>query len=191
MPATLCPLLAARCLLLDICCCSLFACCLPRSFLLCFAGRPAEVDGGELWSAVSTSAFAARLDDGHVEPGDAERCGFLVSVVPHSKLITVYCPTGDSERGGGAATVAGQLMAAEIAALLAPYFGGAPPQLLGSSAKRWRAGFAAGSLDHAHECVSLPAWQLAVAGDFVAEHASPAKAAALSGLAAGEAAATF
>ena len=64
--------------------------------------------------------------------------------------------------------------------------GGAPPRPLHAAAKRWGAGFAAGTLGLKEDCVSLEPWRLAIAGDFLADRASPVEAAALSGMEAGE-----
>jgi hypothetical protein len=130
-------------------------------------GRPALNDGGELWTAISTPAFAAEL-------------------LRHKGAGAMTQP-GDSDKGGSVALAATGLMAVEISALFAQHMpGGAGPKPLRASSKRWGAGFAAGSLQHVHDCIALPAWQLAVAGDFVQERHSPLEAAALSGLAAGE-----
>ena len=70
-------------------------------------------------------------------------------------------------------------MALEVQQLLAPYFtpAASAPAPLVSVAKRWGAGFAAGTLGLKEECVSLEPWRMAIAGDFVAERASPAEAA--------------
>lgn len=147
------------------------AVCVPGSAVVQFLyrsaskpGRPALEDGGELWTAVSTPAFAAELLRREGPAAEAQK--------------------GDSDRGGGAALAATNLMASEVSALLAG--GGAPPKPLRAVAKRWGAGFAAGSLQHGHHCIALPPWQLAIAGDFVCARDSPTEAAALSGLAAGE-----
>lgn len=130
-------------------------------------GRPVLIDGGELWTAISTPAFAAEL----LRHEGAEAMTQL----------------SDSDKGGSAAVAATGLMAAEISSLFAQHIpGGAEPKPLRAAAKRWGAGFAASSLQHGHDCIALPAWQLAVAGDFVQVRHSPLEAAALSGLAAGE-----
>ena len=75
----------------------------------------------------------------------------------------------------------------QVSLLLAPFLGGEHLRPLSATATLWSDASAADSLHHPHECVSLPAWRLAIAGEFVKEAASPLEAAALSGLAAGEA----
>ena len=93
--------------------------------------------------------------------------------------------SGDSDKGGSAAAMACTILSNEVQGLLTAA-AGAPPPLLAAVAKRWGAGFASGTLGLSEECVSLEPWRLALAGDFLAERASPAEAAALSGLEAGE-----
>ena len=131
-------------------------------------GRPALEEGGELWTAVSTPAFAAKL-------------------LRHEGASGTSMP-GDSDLGNRAALAATNLMASEVCSLFQQHMlsGVDTPRPLRAAAKRWGAGFATGSLQHGHDCITLPAWQLAIAGDFVRERNSPLEAAALSGLAAGE-----
>ena len=123
---------------------------------------------GELWTAVSTPAFAKEmLAAESLKRGES----------------------GDSDKGGGTASAAADAMANEISSVLAHFFaegGGAPPRPLHAAAKRWGAGFAAGTLGLKEDCVSLEPWRLAIAGDFLADRASPVEAAALSGMEAGE-----
>jgi hypothetical protein len=120
----------------------------------------------ELWTAVSTDEFAsAMLAQESLERGES----------------------GDSDRGGGTAAAAAEAMSSEVAKLLAPYTGdgdGARP--LAAVAKRWGAGFAAGTLGLQEPCVTLEPWRLAISGDFVSEGTSPAESAALSGMEAAE-----
>ena len=98
--------------------------------------------------------------------------------------------SGDSDKGGGVAAAAAAAMSSEVSQLLKPFASqGAQP--LKAAAKRWGAGFAAGTLGLAEPCVSLEPWKLAIAGDFVSEGASPAEAAALSGMEAAERVATW
>ena len=139
-------------------------------------GRPAVVpipgEGGgeaELWTAVSTAQFADTM-------------------LARESLASGE--SGDSDKGGGAASAASAAMSAEVGRLLAPYAASADgigPVPLRASAKRWGAGFAAGTLGLQEECVSLEPWRLAIAGDYLsAERASPAEAAAVSGMEAAE-----
>jgi len=89
--------------------------------------------------------------------------------------------------GPRADAAAAKLMSEEVSLLLAPFLGGEHLRPLSAAATLWSDASTADSLHHPHECVSLPAWRLAIAGEFVKEAASPLEAAALSGLAAGEA----
>lgn len=149
----------------------------PSSHVISFVARDASKPGrpvtracdggeGELWTAVSTASFA--------------------------QSILARAPStdpGDSGRGSEAATVAAQAMSQELARLFAPYFGdelGRVPQPLAAAAKRWGAGFAKGTCELKESAVTLEPWRLAVAGDYLQDHASPIEAAAVSGLDAGE-----
>ena len=76
-------------------------------------------------------------------------------------------------------------MSLEVGRLLAPFCDG-PPAPLAAAAQCWRAGVGAGTLGLQEDCVSLEHWRLAIAGDFLREHSSPAQAAALSGMEAAE-----
>lgn len=121
---------------------------------------------GELWTAVSRTAMAAQ-------------------VIASAKAGE----NGDSDRGGDAAGLAAQAMTAEVTQLLAPFFGGDAskvPAPLDVAAKRWGAGFPAGSLGSSEDCVSLEPWRVAFCGDFFREAASPAEAAMCSGMEAAE-----
>ena len=119
---------------------------------------------GELWTAVSTADFATAMA---------------------AQESLAKGESGDSDKGGSAAAMACTILSNEVQGLLTAA-AGAPPPLLAAVAKRWGAGFASGTLGLSEECVSLEPWRLAIAGDFLAERASPAEAAALSGLEAGE-----
>ena len=78
-------------------------------------------------------------------------------------------------------------MTAEVTRLVSPYFGdGGVPRPVAAAAKRWGAGVATGSLNLREDAVSLEPWRVAIAGEWVRRHGSPAEAAALSGLEAGE-----
>lgn len=128
-------------------------------------GRPAAYDG-ELWTAVSSAGFARTLL-GRAAAAEA----------------------GDSDKGGAAAAEAAAAISSEMARLFAPFFGGdaaavAPPTL--AAAKRWGAALPSGTLGLEEDSVGLEPWRLAIAGDFVRSHPSPAEAAAHSGLDAGE-----
>ena len=150
-----------------------------RPALVRMPGAAAAGDGGasegapegELWTAVSTPEFAARM-------------GAQESLAAGER--------GDSERGGGTAAAAAAAMSDEVRRLLAPF---APLPPVRAAAKRWGAGFASGTLGLQEECVSLEPWRLAIAGDFVAARGagarSPAEAAALSGMEAAERVATW
>uniref|UniRef100_A0A6U8MUW8 Uncharacterized protein n=2 Tax=Emiliania huxleyi TaxID=2903 RepID=A0A6U8MUW8_EMIHU len=127
-------------------------------------GRAATVDGGALWTAVSTPQLA-RAMAGSAEAGAGLR----------------------RREGPRADAAAAKLLSEEVSLLLAPFLGGEHLRPLSATATLWSDASAADSLHHPHECVSLPAWRLAIAGEFVKEAASPLEAAALSGLAAGEA----
>ena len=139
-------------------------------------GRPAVVPipgdlrgEGELWTAVSTAQFAETM---------------------LARKSLASGESGDSDKGGSAASAASAAMTAEVGRLLAPFAAsadGTGPVPLRASAKRWGAGFAAGTLGLQEECVSLEPWRLAIAGDYLsAERTSPAEAAAVSGMEAAE-----
>ena len=140
-------------------------------------GRPAVVDlpgkdgdsrQAELWTAVSTPAFGKKmLAAASLASGES----------------------GDSDKGGSTAAKATELMTNEISQMLTTFYakgGRSPPVPLHAAAKRWGAGFAAGTLDLNEECVGLEPWRLAIAGDFISGAASPAESAALSGMDAAE-----
>ena len=167
----------------------------PGRSALASGGGDSEVRG-ELWTAVSTSDFAAAVlthtlrPEASSAPGGAPFGG----------------DSGDSERGGSAAAAANEAMTHEVRKLFGPYFaagsgggggtaaGGEPPSAdslapspLASAAKRWGAGFAAGTLGLSEESVGLEPWRLAICGDYIArQRSSPAEAAALSGMDAAE-----
>ena len=85
--------------------------------------------------------------------------------------------------------MAAEVMTREFSHLVAQHFGGSPesvPRPNAVAAKRWGAGFTAGSLGLAEDTIGLEPWRLAIAGDFLRSHHCPAEAAAQSGLAAGE-----
>ena len=120
----------------------------PGSPLVQFIAREASMpglgdggdDGGlERWTAVSTQAFARAV----ARRGEAAE-GAMV----------------EEEE-------AAALLGAEVVRLLSPFFdgdaGGCPPPL-SVSATRWGAGFCTEPMGHPLECISLPPWQLAVAG---------------------------
>jgi predicted NAD/FAD-dependent oxidoreductase len=126
-------------------------------------GRPAVEDAGELWTAVSTPTLARSILHRHADGG----------------------------RGSGAQAEheAAALMSVEAGRLFAPFFGGeadAVPPPASASAKRWSAALPSQTLDLLEDCVSFEPWRLAVAGDFIRAHTTPAESAAMSGLEAGE-----
>ncbi len=93
-------------------------------------GRPAVRDGLELWTAVSTIEFArATLASA---PGPAVE-------------------SGDSDRGGGAATAAADAISAELGKILGQFFTESTPTPVSVSAKRWGAGIPEATIGHAHE----------------------------------------
>ena len=144
--------------------------CAPSSDVLDFLARDASKPGrdataagdGELWTAVSTARFGAAC---------IERC------------------RGAADERRAAQDLAAVGMRAELAKMLAPFFGGdaaAVPAPLKAGAKRWSAAFPTATLGLDDDCLALEPWRLAVCGDFLREHPSPAEAAAASGLQAGE-----
>ena len=127
----------------------------------------------ELWTAVSSTTLAKKL---------------------LGTNAAVLAEAGESDRGGRTAAAAAQLMSREISVLLAPFFGGQPsdvPPPRVATAKRWSAALPDGTLGLQEACVGLEPWRLAIAGDFLQQHSSPAQAAMLSGLDAGERVADF
>ena len=140
-------------------------------------GRPATIAAsegereGELWTAVATPEFAAEI---------------------LARAAAITAESGDSERGGGAAAEAAAVMTSEVRRLFAPYFkeeggGDAAPEPINASAKRWGAAFSSPTLGLAEDSVSLEPWRLAICGDYMRDdYASPAEAAALSGMDAAE-----
>ena len=143
----------------------------PGSHLIQFLARDASKPSsdnkeaeGEVWTAISTSLFAAGLLS---EPG-----------------------LSDGER----LCEASNLLSEEIARLLSPYLCGEALQPVKVSAKRWVAAFTSKSLRLKEDSIALAPWRLTVCGDFVRDmsaHATPLEAAALSGLEAGERTASF
>ena len=130
---------------------------------------------GELWTAISTRDFASAV----------------LANSTSSVAAAAVTESGDSERGGSAAGAANEAMSAEVRKLLGPFCaasaGELAPPPLASAAKRWGAGFAAGTLGLEEESVGLEPWRLAICGDYICkERASPAEAAALSGMDAAE-----
>ncbi len=132
---------------------------------------------GELWTAVSTPDYAARV----LRRGAAAE----------SRLA-------DNDDGGGKAgveSVAAGEMAAEASRLLGPFFGPEPearaPAPAWATARLWGAGITDGTLGLKEDCVSLEPWRLAVCGDYISDHSSPLEAAASSGMEAGERVAAF
>ena len=134
-------------------------------------GRPPErtiptkhEELGELWTAVSTPAFAK-------------------AVLQHADAAE----SGDSERGGNGAKMAQEAMTSEMNRLFQPYHSVEASAHLAAAAKRWGAGFAADTLQLQEECIGLEPWRLAICGDYIAKpKGSPAEAAALSGMEAAE-----
>lgn len=137
-------------------------------------GREREVcapgaDGiaGELFSAVSTPSFAA-------------------DAVARTKAAGM----SDADEAAAAA----EALSAGMRQLLSPLFGGDArdvPAPLHATAKRWGAALPSQTLGLSEDCLSFEPWRLAIAGDFIASHASPLESAALSGLEAGERVAQF
>jgi len=60
------------------------------------------------------------------------------------------------------------------------------PEPIHLSAKRWGAGFSPQTLGLKEDAVTLEQWRLAIAGDFLCDHATPIEAAVVSGVQAGE-----
>ena len=128
-------------------------------------------EGGELWTAVSTTEFAEKIlaetggDKRKSEAAAAREMGAEVSrLVLGSARMDADADAdvnGDGDEKGGTGAREGTRDERE---------GG---QLLSASAMRWGAAFAPSattgglpsSLHNGDDCVFLPAWQLAVAGD--------------------------
>ncbi|KAL1525591.1 hypothetical protein AB1Y20_020445 [Prymnesium parvum] len=147
------------------------AACVPGeshiSFISRYASKPGREDKPheELWSAVSTTYFAAEL------------------------LRAASSRTQEEVE-----TAAAEALDLELRRLCRGYFGGddsAVPRALEVRAKRWGAGFAARTLGLNEDAICLEPWRLAICGDFVRDHPSPVESAARSGLAAGERVAAF
>jgi predicted NAD/FAD-dependent oxidoreductase len=118
---------------------------------------PAGPDAAEVWTAVSTSSFARRVLDGPTEGREAVKSACANELSRHmTQLFSPFYEAGDAP---------------------------APREV---SVKRWGAGFAGGSLGLKEDCVSLQQWRVAICGDFLKDNPSPAEAAALSGMEAGE-----
>ena len=82
----------------------------------------------------------------------------------------------------------------EIGQLLAQYHGGSTPEPLEVTVKRWGAAFCSQGLNLKEDSILLAPWRLAICGDYIrnkSEYTTPLEAAALSGLEAGERAASF
>jgi predicted NAD/FAD-dependent oxidoreductase len=129
-------------------------------FLLREASKPGIVqdpDGGETWTAISTSSLAVRLLSSP-ELSDEDRLSAISTMLPEemSRLFTPYHPGVDN---------------------MLP---------LDVSAKRWGAAFCSKGLSLKEDSVTLAPWRLSICGDYLSEHSTPLEAAALSGLEAGE-----
>lgn len=120
------------------------------------------------WTAVSTTAFAESVLQQQPDVLDADRLAQVQDT-----------------------------LLSEVTQLLAPYTNNsasdaAPPRDV--SVKRWGAAFTRTSLGAHHDCLALQPWRLSVCGDFIrhiSHHGTPAEAAALSGLEAGERTAAY
>mmetsp|Transcript_23598 Transcript_23598/g.53231 ORF Transcript_23598/g.53231 Transcript_23598/m.53231 type:complete len:210 (+) Transcript_23598:867-1496(+) len=149
--------------------------------------QPAEE--GELWTAVSTSALAAQVLAATTDRPTAEAAAAkimakeLACLLANAATMAREAATDPAAGGGG-----GQSVQRE------------PVVPLALRAKRWGAAFLGGGLGLKEDSVVLGPWRLAIAGEFVAQggpppdakcgdwrgYPSPAEAAALSGLDAGE-----
>jgi len=120
-------------------------------------GRPrVGIDGRELWTAVSTIGYGRELLNGVAEDD--------------TKTVAV-----EMER--------------RLANLFAPFFGGdalSVPAAARVTIELWREAFVTKSLGLKEDCISLEPCRLAVCGDFLRDYPSPAEAAAVSGMEAGE-----
>jgi predicted NAD/FAD-dependent oxidoreductase len=130
-------------------------------FLLREASKPGAVqdsEGGETWTAVSTSSLAVRLLSSP-ELSDEDRLSAISTMLSEemSRLLMPHHPPGDD--------------------VMLP---------LNVSAKRWGASFCSKGLNLKEDSVTLAPWRLSICGDYLSEHGTPLEAAALSGLEAGE-----
>eukprot|EP00978_Attheya_sp_CCMP212_P000071 scaffold145_cov54-Attheya_sp.AAC.9 len=84
-------------------------------------------------------------------------------------------------------------MSSEVKQLWAPHFdSGHVPDPIYAVAKRWNAAFTSQTLNLKEDSIALAPWRLALCGDYISNsYSTPFEAAALSGLDAGERAASF